>query len=224
MKKEKDKKTKEEKLVEKKDFDSDGKQSSGEIKRFWNWLWHSNSVASWIAAFLLAFILVRFILLPFLSLGLQTSLPLVVVESTSMEHFEDFDKWWQSQENIYKKFFINKTDAESWPLKNGLKKGDIVIIFGKNPEKIKQGNIIVFRAGGTKALIHRVVDVEKFVSSEGNVTKTEIVFSTKGDNNIGQLESERTIKENQVEGVALARIPYLGWLKLIFVEAFSGGR
>ena len=46
----------------------------------------------------------------------------------------------------------------------------------------------------------------------------DIVYSTKGDNNQGQLFIEKQIPEDALVGQAVLKIPKIGWLKLIFVE------
>lgn len=179
-----------------------------QIKKFWNWLWNSNSVLSWLASFILAFIIVRFIFYPLLALALATSLPLVVVESNSMTHFDNFDSWWQSQEEHYEEFGITGNAIVGWPFKAGLLQGDIIMIQGRNFNDIKIGDVIVFTPETqNKAIIHRVVDVH------------EDYLETKGDANVGQIGLEKEIKPEQIEGVAIVRMPYIGWVKLFFVEA-----
>ncbi len=61
-------------------------KQTGKIKKAWKWIWHSNSILSWIVALLLMFIFVKFIFFPGLSLITGSSLPLAGVESSSMEH------------------------------------------------------------------------------------------------------------------------------------------
>ncbi len=177
------------------------------LKKFWKWLWTSNSVLSWFVSFLLAFILVRFIFYPLLGLVLSTSLPLVVIESNSMNHFGNFDEWFQAQEDFYGNFNIVKEEAEKWPFRSGLDKGDVALIRGKSFDDLEIGDVIIFRPPSQeKAVIHRIV------------VKTEDKVETKGDANIGQLGQEKNIAPEQVAGVAILRIPYIGWLKLMFVE------
>lgn len=183
-----------------------------QVKKFWNWLWNSNSILSWIASFLVAFIIVRFIFYPILGLFLATPIPLVVVESGSMEHFDNFNIWWQAQERYYRDFGITKDMAEKWPFKSGFNKGDVVIIRGRPFNKLKIGDVIVFKVNDGRAIIHRVIK------------KEDDWVATKGDANIGQINVEKKINKDQIEGVAVARIPYIGWIKLFFVEAFRGVR
>lgn len=108
---------------------------------------------------------------------------------------------------IYGSRGLTVEDAEDWPFQKGLEKGDIVFILGEdNPEV---GEVLVFDSGGETAhpIIHRVIEVD----SLGRVT-------TKGDNNEGLLPIEQRITPDRFKGRAVFRIPYLGWVKLIFFD------
>ena len=195
---------------------------SKKIKEAWNWLWHSDSILSWVVSLVLAFIVVKFIFFPLLSFTLATSLPLVVVESSSMEHpsagfmgnvirtQNSFDSWWNNKGSWYEKKGLEKQEAESWPLRTGFDKGDIMLVSGrgKDPEV---GDVIIFEANQKHPLIHRIVSVDP---------KTGVI-ETKGDNNAGQLSIEKSIAEDAVIGKAVIKVPKLGWLKLFFVETFE---
>ena len=194
------------------------------IKQFWNWLWHSDSILSWIVSLALAFIVVKFVFFPLLSFALATPLPLVVVESSSMEHpgsfvgnvigsENNFQLWWNEKGYWYENRKITEQEADSWPLKTGFDKGDIMIIYGRDKQP-EVGDVIVFNANTQHPIIHRIVSIDE---------KTGTI-QTKGDNNAAQLSVEQGIPEDAIVGKAVARIPKLGWLKLVFVEignAFS---
>jgi len=204
-------------------------EDQGPIRKFWNWLWHSDSISSWLVALALAFITVKFIFFPALSLITGTSLPLVVVESSSMEHpnslsggivggitggviadNDDFEFWWEEKGKWYEQKGIEKQETKSWPLKTGFDKGDIMVVYGRFQPEV--GDVVIFNANAKHPIIHRVISVD------GST------IATKGDNNEGQLPSEKFIKEDALVGKAVFRIPKIGWLKLIFVEianAFS---
>ena len=77
-------------------------------------------------------------------------------------------------------------------------------------------NVVIFNAGQTYPIIHRVISIEE--------TPNGKVYQTKGDNNQVQLYFERDVSENVVIGKALFRIPKLGWLKLAFVELIKAFR
>ncbi len=170
------------------------------IKKFWNFL-RQDSWKSWLVSLLIAFVIIKFIFFPLLSLAMGTKLPLVIVESCSMYHEAGFDDWWQRNSAWYENAEIGKKEFESFPLKNGLNKGDIVVVSGS--QDYKTGEIIVFEAGSRYPLIHRVV---------------EKPTATKGDHNAGQLEIERNIEKDKIIGKAVARLPAVGWLKLVFFD------
>jgi hypothetical protein len=214
------------------------------IKKSWNWVWHSDSIFSWIVALLLIFIFIKLIFFPVLSLIMGTSLPLAGIESSSMDHqivkdgisrlslcdevytkedkehinfneyWEVCGNWYESNKNITKEEF-----SDFW-LKNGFRKGDIIIVWGRFTPKV--GDVIIFKPGAgsmaPRPIIHRIVDID-----ENNI------IQTKGDHNEGQLTGsnnayrtdETNIHEDQVIGKAIIKIPYLGWLKIWFVDLIN---
>jgi len=195
-------------------------KEEGELRKFgrnfWNLLWKDDSLKGWIFSVIFIFIFIKFLFLPFLSLVTGTALPLAIVESCSMYHdgniLTNYDDWWDSHEDKYSQFNIDKNDFSNFKISNGFNKGDILFITGVNPEKIKVGNIIIFSTGSGNPIIHRIMNIE----NQGG----EIIFSTIGDNNNGQLSVEKNIHESQIVGKASGRIaPYLGWVKLIFFES-----
>ncbi len=188
------------------------------IKKSWNWLWHSDSLLSWIVSLLLAFIIVKFIFFPLLSLLLGTSLPLVVVESSSMEHpgnlfkeifspQKEFENWWEEKGLWYEDRELTKQEAQSWIFKSGFDKGDIIVVY--RPTKLKIGDVIIFEANAQHPIIHRIISIDNKI------------IETKGDNNLDQLSIEKSISEENIIGKAIFRIPKLGWIKLIFVEIIN---
>lgn len=174
------------------------------VKRAWHFL-REDSWQSWIVSLVLMFIFIKLLFFPFLSWILGTSLPLVVVESCSMYHETGFDKWWQQNEIYYQSRDIGLDQFKTYPFKGGLNKGDIVIVSGKREPR--EGDVIIFNAGYTYPLIHRVISLDP--------------LGTKGDHNPTQLDAETDISSDAVIGHAVARIPALGWLKLIFFEGFK---
>ena len=195
------------------------------LKDLWNFLWNSDSPLSWIVDLILAFIIVKWIFFPLLSLLFASSLPMVVVESQSMLHGIDYtgvicgthvddyrnspDSYWAYCGDFYQNAGISKSEFFKFPLSNGFDKGDIMIIIGQSDYKI--GDIIVFdsRIQATP-IIHRIIKIE-----DGN-------YSTKGDHNPNQLSYEKEIEKSQIIGKAVFKVPMLGWLKLFFVEIFRG--
>lgn len=208
--------------MEKKNRNKEPKTLLGKI---WRFLWKEDSLLSWLVSLALAFIIVKFIFFPLLSLVFSTSMPLVVVESSSMHHpgsfignvigLEDnFEIWWQEKREWYESRDITEQEAESWPLRTGLEIGDIVLVTGHGKPEI--GDIIIFNANQAHPIIHRIIKIEDISG--------QTYYSTKGDNNSGQLISEKQISEDIIIGKAVVRVPKLGWIKLAFVKilrAFS---
>ena len=88
-----------------------------------------------------------------------------------------------------------------------------MVLRGKNAKDINIGDVLVFKSHRPDPIIHRVV---KKWQEDG-----KYLFQTKGDNNkesipLGET-NELRIQETQIVGIAVARIPLLGWIKIAFV-------
>ena len=167
-----------------------------------------DSWASFGVTLLLAFVIIKFIFFPGLSLITGTSLPLVIVESCSMYHHEDgFDNTFES--DVYGDFGISIEDTANWIFQNGFSKGDVIFVVGA--KNIEVGDVIIFNGGAQHPLIHRVVEIGDNYATKGDNYKT----------NSNQLPSEKNIPEEQIIGKAMFKISFIGWVKLIF---FEGGR
>jgi|SRR3989344_1753108 len=171
------------------------------IKKFWHFL-KQDTWKSWIVSLVLAFIFIKFIFFPLLSWVFLTPLPLVVVESCSMYHQDSFDSWWLRNGVWYEAHGIDKEEFEGLNFKNGLNKGDIILVSGRG--SYNRGDILIFNSQYRYPLIHRLVRIDP--------------YDTKGDNNFAQLPEESNIEEDQFVGKAIGRIPGIGWIKLIFFE------
>ncbi len=175
------------------------------LRKFWKFL-HEDSWSSFVVTLILAIIIIKFIFFPSLSYLTGTPLPLVIVESCSMHHYENgFEKIFDTSD-VYGEKNISLSDSIDWIFQNGFNKGDVIFVVGV--KDIKVGDVIIFNGGTNYPIIHRVVEV-------GNS------YATKGDNymtNSKQLSSEKVINKNQVVGKALFRVPFIGWIKLIFFE------
>ena len=171
------------------------------LKRFWAFL-KGDTWQSWLVSLILIVIFIRLIFFPALAFITTTPLPLVVVESCSMYHASGFDSWWTSTGEWYEANNIEKSEFRNFQFKNGLNKGDIVFVWGRSTYEL--GDVIIFKADTTNPIIHRVV--------------VRSPIGTKGDNNLNQLSFERMITKDRILGKAVARVPYLGWVKLIFFE------
>jgi signal peptidase I len=186
------------------------------LRKAWNFIWYENSLLSWIVNVFLAFVIIKFLVYPGLGLILSTGNPVVAVVSGSMEHSEPFDPWWVSSGSFYEKRNITKNQFAEFPMSGGFSKGDIIILRGRPPGDITVGDIIVFHGGRADPIIHRVIS--------RTVSDDYYSFATKGDNNAGQLDSELTIPEDLIIGTSLYRVPFLGYVKILVVDALSLGR
>lgn len=181
--------------------------------KVWYFIWHDNSVASWIVNIILAYVIIKFIVYPGLGLIFGTHFPIVAVVSNSMEHHQPFDAWWAANEDYYLALNITKDEFETYPFQNGFNRGDIMFLIGKKPEEIKLGDVIVFQSKKPYPIIHRVINKENM---------NMWVFQTKGDNNKMQIRDseldETRVLETQVLGKAVFRAPLLGYVKIWFVD------
>jgi signal peptidase I len=199
-------------------------------KKIWFFIWKDDSFASWLVNVLLAIILVKFVIFPVLGFFLSTSYPVVAVVSCSMEHgvtncgnggeknicgsnnveINSFDDYWEMCGEWYSDLEINKETFSEFSFKNGFNKGDIMVLVG--PKDLKTGDVVVFSSGyGSTPIIHRLVGENE----DGN-------WMTKGDHNEDQMFFEKNIKTEQILGKAVLRVPYLGWVKVIFNDIMGG--
>jgi signal peptidase I len=208
------------------------------IGKVWYFIWHDDSILSWIVNIILAFILIKFIVYPGLGLIVGSDFPVVAVVSgsmyqgleqkdnlyeicgnvyTSKEFRSSFEKWWDNCGHWYlENTNITLEDFESFPLKNGFAKGDIIIL--KSAKDIKIGDIIVFEASRSYPIIHRVIQI----SEETNTFNKSIKkYTTKGDHNPGVGFIDTNITQEKIYGKALFKIPYLGYVKILAVDALN---
>jgi|TARA_B100001971_G_C18064936_1_gene469950 signal peptidase I len=185
------------------------------LKRIWHFIWEDNSIWSWIVNIILAFVLIKFIVYPGLGFLFATTHPVVAVVSSSMEHNNmGFDEWWDANNGWYIENGIDKEYFETFSLKNGFNKGDIMVLIGRDAENIDVGDTIVFNGDRKDPIIHRVV--KKMQNDE------EVRFQTKGDNNHDSIKNgkldETSIREDLIIGKAVLRVPLLGYIKIWFVD------
>ncbi len=195
------------------------------IKRVWHFLWDEDSIWSWIANVVLAFVIIKFLLYPGLGWVLGTPAPIVAVVSGSMEHDGSFDDWWavpsccndfcskkEVQGLFYAQFDIDRADFRSFDFVNGFNMGDIMILYSaKNAEL---GDVIVFMVPNrADPIIHRVIQI-----TEENGQR---YFTTKGDHNCDIGAFEQKMPAENVIGKAVWRVPWLGWVKIIAVWIFD---
>ena len=196
-------------------------------KKTWNFFWKEDSIWSWLANVVVAFVVIKFIIYPVLGVLLGTSYPIVAVVSESMEHGlynnrlcdqylaefpESFDNYWEVCGSWYEEQGIDKQQFQKFSFKNGFDKGDVIVLW--RPSNLEIGDILVFQANKPQPIIHRIV---KVWDEDGKT-----YYQTKGDHN-GDSDSrtiqETKISEERIFGKGIVRIPYLGWLKILFVDA-----
>ncbi|MBI2112593.1 transglycosylase SLT domain-containing protein, partial [Candidatus Woesearchaeota archaeon] len=143
-------------------------------KRAWNFFWNDDSIGSWIANIIVAFVLIRFLLYPLLGVILGTGFPIVAVVSESMEHGlhegvlcgqefiefpESFENYWKVCGQWYTEQGITPEEFQNFKFKNGFNKGDVIILWRANRDNIQLGDILVFQGSKPQPIIHRVVKV-----------------------------------------------------------------
>lgn len=193
------------------------KKTGSSLYKFWYFVWNGEGILSWVTCFVLAYILIKFAVYPLLGVILGNPYPIVAVVSGSMEHDGSFDSWWSSQCNseikqsdLYSQINIDKQKFLEYQFKNGFNKGDLMVLIGDETPEV--GEVIVFdMPGRSYPIIHRVVEVKE----DGKF------YKTKGDHNCGSDPLEKNISRDKLYGKAALRIPYLGWLKIGFVELIN---
>lgn len=186
------------------------------IKKLWRYIWYDDSLGSLALNVILAFIIIRYVVYPLLGLFLGTGFPIVAVVSGSMEHDGNFNDWWESeccqgscakQMETYSNYNITKEEFLKFRFKDGFNKGDIMLLVGAGGSEV--GDTLVFLSSRrAEPIIHRVIKHDDATN----------IYSTKGDHNCAVSDFETVIKEDQMLGKAVLRIPFLGYIKIIFVE------
>lgn len=213
-----------------------GKKIKHNAKRTWHFIWYDDSPWSWVVNIILAFLIIKFLIYPLLGVVLGTSFPVVAVVSESMEHGlynnqicgqefvefpESFDSYWNICGYWYEDMGISKEQFEKFPFKNGFNRGDIIILWRANTNNLDIGDVLVFWGPRPQPIIHRVVDTWE---EEGTSGEIETFYHTKGDHNrdsFGGEYGETEINEDRIIGQGLFRLPYLGWIKILFVNFLS---
>lgn len=175
------------------------------LKDTWYFIAHDNSALSWVVNFILAFLIVKFIIYPLLALILGSSLPLVAVVSGSMDHVGmDYDSWWEDKGQWYIDHNISKEEFSQFSFPNGFQKGDVMVLG--RAKDLKAGDVLVYQSTlAPYPIIHRVVSVSDVPT-----------YQVKGDHNGGP--DPYDVSKEQVLGKALYRIPKIGWIKIWFSQ------
>ena len=201
-------------------------QNKSTLGKIWYFLWHEDSIESWLINIVVAFVLIKYLVYPGLGLLLGTTHPIVAVVSSSMHHGVSYDEFWEMGGGWYEQNGITKEEFKGFSMHNGFNKGDIMILLGTDTSKLKLGDIIVFSGSRFNPrpdpIIHRIVSITK--NDEG-----KYIIGTKGDNfrtNMQQINDcdlngclfESDIQDEQIIGKAFIRVPYLGYVKIAAVE------
>lgn len=210
-----------------------------DIKSFFKYVLRGEDLISHVLFFGILFVFFKFILLPLIGILLQTSYPLTAIVSESMEQRLSNDficgnrisinnnelSFWDICGSFYENNFnISRDEFDSFSFSNGMNRGDVIIVYGRSPENIQVGDVILFKgqdkiqlSDGTwessfylnyGPIIHRVVEI--------NFENETYFFTTKGDNNPQIMPKEIQIPQDDVIGTAIVRIPYLGLLNYYF--------
>jgi len=140
-----------------------------------------------------------------LGLALGTELPVVAVVSDSMTH--DSLTLERHYEYLQDNFGYTEEEINSWPIKDGFFKGDVLVVMGVDKKDLKVGDVIIYGIQGQNTpIVHRIIEIEN-----GKII-------TKGDHN----PSYDPWKLNEIYGEAVLVIPYLGWPKLILTKIWGG--
>ncbi|MBD3204072.1 signal peptidase I [Candidatus Woesearchaeota archaeon] len=126
----------------------------------------------------------------------------------NFKDFKGFDSFWEICGDWYENSGISKQDFSNYDFKNGFNTGDIIFLRGKSPEDIEVGEVIVFMGNRPDPIIHRVVKKEN--------KNDKIYFQTKGDHN--PTKDPYKTSQEKVIGKAFFRVPWLGYIKIWFVE------
>lgn len=139
--------------------------------------------------------------------------------SINLKDYGSFNEFWDNCGEWYSRYNITKDQFRDFSFTNGFNKGDVMVLHGTKPEKIKVGDVIVF-IGKSRPdpIIHRVVSSE--LRSDG------MHFVTKGDHNEDSFSQigEDDITEDMYLAKAVLKIPYLGWVKIWFSYVVNGFR
>jgi hypothetical protein len=218
------------------------------MKKAWHFIWEDDSVWSWLANIVIAYILIKFIVYPVLGFMLSTTHPIVAVVSGSMEH--------KTVPLCYQRDFLNQCVKENpslfeacgniVPYKKRLSFNEFWDLCGKwyvqhNISK-KEFEEFPYRNGfntGDIMILYgkplnkiKVGDILVFWGNRADpiihriIYKNDHFFQTKGDHNSDSGSFEQNIPNDKVVGykkynrgsIAIFRIPYLGYIKIWFVK------
>jgi len=142
---------------------------------------------------------------------LHTDLPIVAVMTGSMVH--DVTTPYNHYQFLQENFNYTKDQVDSWPIKNGFRPGDVLIIKGVPQNELKIGDVIVFTYESQPVpIIHRVIYID---DKDYPYTKGDHNPVLDPDCNLFKEPQEGCWKRTEIKGKAIAWIPFLGIPKLL---------
>ena len=147
---------------------------------------------------------------------LHTDLPIVAVMTGSMVH--DISTTRVHYNYLEDNFNYTKEEIDSWPIKNGFRPGDVLIIKGVPQDELKVGDVIVFTYEGQPVpIIHRIVKIEDGYP----YTKGDHNPVLDPDCNLFEEEVKGCWERTDIKGKAVLWIPFLGLPKLVLNYAIN---
>ncbi len=95
----------------------------------------------------------------------------------------------------YKMFVVLDGDMDQ-----AIEYGDLIFTHNIAPENLEKSNLIAFRNNTNKVTIHRIV----------KITEDDIGRQFEMQNSVNEVGDTKYVKENQVEGLIIHRIPNIG--------------
>ena len=95
----------------------------------------------------------------------------------------------------YKMFVVLDGDMDQ-----AIEYGDLIFTHNIAPENLEKSNLIAFRNNTNKVTIHRIV----------KITEDDIGRQFEMQNSVNEVGDTKCVKENQVEGLIIHRIPNIG--------------
>lgn len=149
---------------------------------------------------------------------LHTDLPIVAVMTGSMVH--DATTPYNHYQFLENNFNYTKEQIDKWPIKNGFRPGDVLLIKGVLQNELKVGDVIVYTYEGQPVpIIHRIV----YIDDKGyHYTKGDHNQVMDPDCNLFNNTPEWCWKRTSIKGRAILWIPFLGIPKLILQNIIFG--
>ena len=138
---------------------------------------------------------------------LNTDLPVFSILTGSMTHdsYTVINHYRWLENNLG----YNRSYIDSWPFKEGLDIGDLVVI--KGCENYEVGDIILYDVREAPIpIIHRIIKINE----DGS-------YMTKGDHNPGLNLFEYSVRKEQIKGKVILKIPYLGMPYVLIYRIFG---